>query len=252
MKILLLEDEIPAYQKLKNILDEIYHMGYECDHFRSVEEGVQALHQQKPYDLILSDIQLLDGNAFEIFDRASSSAPIIFCTAHDEHLLRAFEGNGIAYVLKPYSSVDIKNAINKYHNFFEANRDRKAIFKKFCALMNEPSKSYKKRFTIKRSSGIQLLNTNEVSFIKAFGDFCRIIDSKGEAHLLSQNMGRLIQELDPETFFRVSRSFIININFIDKIHAYSKNRLAIQMKNNSESIITSSAVTSDFRKWLDR
>ena len=68
---------------------------------------------QNSYDFILSDIQLLDGISFDLFDEIQLEAPIIFCSAHDEYLFKAFNTNGIAYILKPYTKSEFNKAIEK-------------------------------------------------------------------------------------------------------------------------------------------
>ena len=253
MKILILEDEIPAYQKLTSALASFFDVKITQHWARSIVEGETFLKKNK-YDFILSDIQLLDGTSFDLFDTIAIACPIIFCSAHDEYLFQAFNTNGIAYLLKPYSQNDFDKAIQKYQSLFNkenyAALDTATISALKSALQEEYN-TYKKRFVIKKASGIQLLNAADIALITASGDFCLVLDNQGKRHTISQNLGSILVQLNPKKFFKINRSEIVNIDFIENIENYFKNRLLISLKNNKEKIMTSSGTTSDFRKWLE-
>ena len=253
MKILILEDEIPAYQKLIKCLDLFFDIKISHDWGRSISDGEKLLNENT-YDFILSDIQLLDGASFDLFNKIKIDAPIIFCSAHDEFLFQAFNTNGIAYILKPFSQNDFDKAIHKYQSLFNKGDynplDSTTIDALKTALQQEYT-TYKKRFVIKKTSGIQLLNATDIALISASGDFCLVIDQLGKRHTISQNLGSIFQQLNPKKFFKINRSEIINIDFIENIESYFKNRLLISIKSHKEKVMTSSATTADFRKWIE-
>ena len=254
MKILILEDEIPAYQKLVAFITDYFEEEIPHDWARSNAEGKEFLVNNN-YDFILSDIQLLDGVSFDLYDEISIDAPIIFCSAHDEFLFQAFNTNGIAYILKPYTQIDFKKAIEKYQSLFKQGDYNSLTSKTISELkvaLQEEHNNYKKRFVIKKAKGIQLLNVSEISTIEASGDFCIATDFQGKRHTISQNLGVIHQQLQPTKFFKINRSEIINIDFIDNIESHFKNRLLITMTGLKEKAMTSSSTTSDFRKWLEQ
>jgi two-component system response regulator LytT len=253
MKILILEDEIPAYQKLIKCLDCFFDIKISHDWGRSIADGEQLL-KENSYDFILSDIQLLDGTSFDLFHKTAIDTPIIFCSAHDEFLFQAFNTNGIAYILKPYSQNDFNKALQKYQSLFNKgtyNALPSSTIDALKSALQEEYTTYKKRFVIKKASGIQLLNSTDISLITASGDFCLVIDHLGKRHTTSQNLGTTFSKLNPKKFFKINRSEIVNIDFIDKIESHFKNRLLISIKNYNEKVMTSSSTTSDFRKWLE-
>ncbi|OJJ19153.1 hypothetical protein BKI52_20275 [marine bacterium AO1-C] len=250
MNILILEDEIPAYKKLNHCLTQCLGTGFSHTLARSVEEGINALNACDSFDLIFSDIKLLDGTAFEIFDSVNSAVPIIFCTAYDEHLLQAFKTNGIEYILKPFSQSHIENALTKYKTLFSAKAIDKNILDDLRVLFTEKQKKYKRKFVIKKQNGILLIETNEIAYIEAFGELSKLIDTGGNVYIKSTNIGKLTTDLDPDQFFRVNRSQVINIDHVIKIAPHTKNRLSILMKGQKSTILTSSSTTKDFRKWL--
>lgn len=254
MNILVLEDEIPAYQKLITYLDTYLGTEYTHDWSRSISDGKKFL-SNNTYDFILSDIQLLDGLSFNLFDSVVVNCPIIFCSAYDEYLFQAFNTNGIAYILKPYSQNDFKKALEKYESLF-----KKGLYKEMDHATINALKSillggeiqYKKRFVIKRVKGIQLLNVMDISIIEASGDFCIATDINGKKHSIMQKIGAIVELLNPKKFFRINRSQIIHIQYIDAIENHFKNRLLIKMQAVNEKVMTSSSNTSDFRKWIEQ
>ena len=254
MNILLLEDEIPAFEKLLQYLKAYFQNELNYDWARTVAEGKKYLLQKSDYDFILSDIELLDGTCFDLFKEVTITCPIIFCSAYDEYLFEAFNTNGIAYVLKPYSKEDLQAAFTKYNTLFENYKykgfDHK-MMDEFIEMLQKKRENYKDRFVIKTTRGIHLLKVKEISLIEAAGTFCKLIDYKGKTHLLSQNIGVLIELLNPRFFFRINRSQIVNIDYIESMENHFKNRLLVQMKGAKDKVLTSSKVTARFRTWLE-
>ena len=254
MKILILEDEIPAYEKLlshiENELPDTKVLGWG----RSLAEAEHFVKKHKDsIDVIFSDIQLLDGLSFDVFEKYDVSCPIIFCTAFDTYLLKAFQSNGIAYILKPYDALQFNEAIEKYRSLFgggESNVEKDTLTElKNILLVDKPE--YKKRFSIKKKGGIKLLSIDNISFFEASGDFCLAYDSSGGKHIVNYSLGDIESKVDPKLFFRINRSEILGIDHIENIEPYFKNRLSIKIKQLSELKHTSSAKTKAFRSWLE-
>lgn len=252
MRILILEDEIPANKKLVAYLTDFFGGSVFMESVRTVKDGIESLNNDSNYNLILSDIKLLDRTSFEVFQEVETKIPIIFCTAYDEHLLEAFQTNGIAYILKPYKKEDLEAALKKFETLFEPKTLEKDIFKKLKEVLNTKDENYKKRFAIKKKDGIKLLDALQISLVQANGDFCKIIDSNGQLHSISKSIGSLFEELNPKHFFKINRSQIVGVDHIEKIEPYSKNRLAVKIKNVKEYAITSSSTTKEFRTWLEQ
>lgn len=118
MKILIFEDEIPAFKKLKNALGRLDPNIEIAKHIDTVEEGIQWLEiNQESVDLIFMDINLADGLCFEIFKKIKVWKPVIFITAHDDYTLEAFKVNSIDYLLKPLNEEDLELALSKFKSF---------------------------------------------------------------------------------------------------------------------------------------
>jgi DNA-binding LytR/AlgR family response regulator len=254
MTVLILEDEIPAYEKLAVHLNNFFEDDIFHHWARSIEEG-KLLLETNTYDLVLSDIQLLDGISLDLFKTVEVRCPIIFCSAYDNYLFQAFETNGIAYILKPYTDMDFRKAMDKYQSLFKQNEFEGILnnetLKALKLALKEGQFSYKKRFVIKRTRGIQLLNTTDISLIEASGDFCLATDHEGKKHPISQTLSGLLPQLPPQKFFKINRSQIVHIDHIKEIENHFKNRLLLTIKGVGEKPMTSSSTTADFRKWLE-
>lgn len=254
MKILILEDEIPAYQKLLNFIhseiDESKIIGWA----RSISEAKLLLAGDEKPDLIFSDIELLDGISFKVFEEIKVECPIIFCTGFDQYVLKAFQTNGIAYLLKPYSIENFREAYEKYKTLF-AKAEKKPLDENLLAelkaVLNADKKSYKQRFTVKKKDGVKLINTKDIACFEANGDFSLAITSDGKKHVINWKMSDIEEKVDTSKFFRINRSQIVNVDFLEKIEPYFKNRVSIKMKHSSDPMITSGSKTPEFRKWLE-
>ncbi len=254
MKVIIFEDEIPAYEKLLGYINtnipEVKILGWG----RSIVEAEMLLEKNPEVELIFSDIELLDGNSFSVFGKSKVNCPIIFSTAFDQYLFQAFQSNGIAYLLKPYTESNFKEALGKYHTLFEngkaATIDQNVITE-LKAIIEGEKTSYKRRFSIKKKSGIKILNIEDIVSFEANGDFCVAYDSAMNKHIINYNLGNIESKIDPKQFFRINRSEIINIDYVDNIEPHFKNRLAIKLAKRPEAVYTSSTKTPSFRTWLD-
>ncbi|MNY59749.1 LytTr DNA-binding domain protein [compost metagenome] len=111
---------------------------------------------------------------------------------------------------------------------------------------------YKERILIKTATKTLLLEVKNIMCISTNMGVCEAIDNKGKSHEFRQKLSDLVAELNPEIFFQINRGEVININFIELIEPYFNDRLAIKMSNHPKRLITSTAATSEFRKWIER
>ena len=154
MKILVFEDEIPAYEKLLAHIEKAFPDAQILAWARSIKEAQHFLGKHDDIDLIFSDIELMDGLSFDVFEQHKIKCPIIFCTAFDQYLFQAFKTNGIAYLLKPYSEENFTEAIEKYQSLisFSKLNVNNDVLSELKNIINSNKKSFKKRFSIKKST----------------------------------------------------------------------------------------------------
>ena len=254
MNILIIEDEVPARNKLKRFLEALDIKTSILAEIDNVEEAVVFLKTNKP-DLIFSDIELLDGNAFEIYNQVAISCPIIFITAYDQFWMDAFESNGIAYLLKPFSQERFQKAWDKFLLFKNTEQGENSLLKNLSKLLdaNILEKSYKKRFTISNHQGIYFLDTENVSYFEANEGVVFAFDIFGKKHILNESTLKQIEEqLNPAEFFRINRGELIGKPHVERIERYTKNTLAVKMKGHQNLLKTSQGNTALFRDWIEK
>lgn len=255
MKVIILEDETPAFNKISKYLLEYKEDVEILAWYRSIEEASKNMDLFTQCDLLLSDIRLLDGNSFELLSELELHCPIIFCTAYNQYLQDAFDVNGIAYLNKPYSQDSFNKAMQKFDQLFkvgiDSSNENNGALRMIEKILEKNKNKYKLRFSVKKRDGIIIKLTSDILFFQASGDFCTFVDTNGARHSINYKISDLENVLDPEFFFRINRSEIIHINAIQKVSPYFKNKMKIQLENETHTFTTSGTKTSMFRKWLN-
>ncbi len=254
IKILLLEDEIPARKKLKRFIEELESPVEIVAEIDTVEKAIDFIKKNE-VDLIFSDIELLDGNAFEIYKQVSVSCPIIFTTAYDQFWMEAFDSNGIAYLLKPFSQERFLKAWDKFLLFRSTPTKENNLLSQLTQLIqqNFSGSSFKKRFTVPTQSGFHFLETENIPFFEAGDGVVFAYDAKGKKHLLTEATLKEIEEqINPSDFFRINRSHLVSKDYVEKVERFNKNTLAIRIKGFDNYLKTSQSSTAAFREWIEK
>jgi DNA-binding LytR/AlgR family response regulator len=251
MKVVIIEDEIPAAEKLERYLKR-YDEGIEVlDKIQSVSKAVpwfKDFHDN--VDLVFMDIELVDGQSFKIFEQVEISKPIIFTTAYDEYAVQAFDVNSIAYLLKPYSLEDLSKAIDKFKQLNSSVNQEQDLTELLKGIGQ--AKNYKSRFMIKIGEHIRSVTIDDIVYFYAEGRNAYIINKQARRLIIDYKLEELEELLDPATFFRVNRTYIVNINSITDVLVYSNSRLKVITEVKTEKdIIVSREKVSDFKKWFD-
>jgi len=250
MKVLIVEDERPASQKLIRLLGEIDPGIEVMDVLRSVEETINWFLTHSNPDLVFMDIQLDDGICFEIFENCDIKAPVVFTTAYDAYSLKAFKVNSVDYLLKPVVKDELKNAIEKFKTVHRQTMD----FAKIESFINGKQAKTKERFLIKIGEHYRSVQTTSINcfFIKERGYFIKV--DNGKKYAIDYSLDKVEQLVEARLFFRISRNFIINFSAIQDIVVYSSNRLKVILTNWTEKdeILVSRERIADFKEWMDR
>jgi DNA-binding LytR/AlgR family response regulator len=250
MKIVIVEDEILAAEKLKRLLNKIDSDIEVFKVLESVEDSINWFASHPTPDLIFMDIQLDDGISFEIFDAVKIDAPIIFTTAFDEYAIRAFKVNSVDYLLKPIEQEALNIAIQKFKTIY---MEKRSFEDRVSNVFKQLSKQYKLRFFIKVGIKFQSIQVNSICcfFVEERNTFLKTIN--GKTYDLDYSLEQLQKMIDPAQFFRINRNFLVNINCISEIISYSINRLKVKLENNlEEGAIVSRDKVSEFKRWMDR
>jgi len=254
MKILIIEDEKPAAEKLELLLKKYDSQIEILDQITTVEKSVEYLKiNQNHIDLIFLDIQLTDGLSFDIFKSVKVEKPIIFTTAFNEYAIDAFKLNSIDYLLKPLSYESLIVAMEKIkslqNNLPQEKSQSNISLDQIAKLLSE-GQNYKNRYLVKLGEHIKSIAVEDICFFYAEGRTVFIITTENRKFIVDNTLEELINQLNPEKFFRANRSFIINFDHINDVIVYSTSRLRVKFPFEFEKeIIVSREKVSDFKAW---
>lgn len=254
MNVLLVEDEIPAAEKLERYLLKYDATIRIAAHLNSVQDTVHWLREhQHEVDLIFMDIQLVDGLSFQIFQQVTVQKPVIFITAFNEFALDAFKVNSIDYLLKPITFTDLSASLKKLESLREQLRwdgDKATRVQQTLATLK--AREYKNRFMVKLGDHIRSITTDQISLFYADGRDVYLVTTGARKFIIDYTLETLEDMLDPALFFRINRTFILNIHAIKDVIVYSNSRLKITLTQEfDKEIIVSREKVGSFKEWFD-
>lgn len=248
MKVIIIEDEQFAYEKLAIMLSKVDSTIDIIGHAKSIKEAIELIENSPQIDLAFFDIQLADGVSFSIFDKIDISFPVIFTTAYDNHAIRAFKHNSIDYLLKPIRMADLKSSIDKYEKLWKPAKNNINIIEQLESL--KPI-IYKERFTIKVGEHIKMIKIQDISCFYSYDKGTFIQTTENRNYLIDYSLDDLAHKINPELFFRVNRKFIVNIDSIKDMIAYTNSRLKIILNSKTDDdIIVSREKVKAFKEWI--
>ncbi|MBT1704962.1 LytR/AlgR family response regulator transcription factor [Chryseosolibacter indicus] len=254
MKVIIVEDEAPAAEKLERYLlkyDANTKVLARLDSVRSTVEWLQI--NQELIDLIFMDIQLIDGLSFQVFQQVKVKKPVIFTTAFNEFALDAFKVNSIDYLLKPITFTDLSASLQKLETLREQLQPGQDQSQKIQhAFSSLKTKDYKTRFMVKLGEHIRSITAENISLLYAEGRDAFLLTTQNKKFIIDYTLEALEDILDPAVFFRLNRTFIVNINAVKDVIVYSNSRLKIILQQEfDKEIIVSREKVNDFKEWFD-
>jgi DNA-binding LytR/AlgR family response regulator len=252
MKILIIEDEINAFEYLSTIIRKVQAGVEILAHLESVEEAVNWLHQHEHPDLIFLDIQLSDGLSFEIFKYVQIQVPIIFTTAFDQYAIDAFRVNSIDYLLKPIHVDDLERALQKYHQQQRTNTPD--LSKQLQSIFGQLQQQKKHRCLVKKGNHFEFINIKDIALVNSEDGLTFLHTFQMQRHLYTSTVEGMMETLDERQFFQINRGQIVNIDAIAKIHPYFNQRMKIELNipaHNIDLIISRSKMQA-FKSWVDK
>ncbi|GAB4329662.1 MAG: LytTR family DNA-binding domain-containing protein [Bacteroidales bacterium] len=250
MRILIVEDEQPAAGHLKNLLLQVVPDADILGPVDSVRSAVEWFRQNPAPDLVMLDIHLADGISFEIFDQAEVRCPVIFTTAYNQYAIKAFKVNSVDYLLKPIDKEELRQAIDKYRSHWPEVRITRQLLEH---LQEGLSQNYRTRFVVRVGEHLRAIPVDRVLFFYSLQKSTFMHTFEGMDYALDYSLDTLEEQLNPEKFFRINRRYIISLDAVEDIIAWSGSRLKIELKgSNAMDAVVSRERVSLFRKWLDR
>lgn len=247
MKILLIEDEIPAARQLTKLLLTHNPAFQILDALDSVEGAVRWLRTFPAPDLVFMDIQIADGLSFDIFRQVEVTAPVVFTTAFDQYAVQAFKVSAVDYLLKPVDPEELAQALEKVEN--QKNKPAALDLEMLSQFFKK--ENYKDRFLVKTGQQLAFVQTTDIAFFHSSDGLTQAHTFAGKKYFVEHTLEELERLLDPHDYFRVSRNMTLRLNAIHKIHPHLNGRLKLETQPTSaDDIFVSRERVGEFKNWL--
>lgn len=248
MKILIVEDEKPAATRLRHMLEKTVPDADILGVTEGVESTLNFLDQGPKPDLLLMDIHLADGSAFEIFrHHPLKGIGVIFTTAYDQYAVEAFKVNALYYLLKPIRQEDLELAMTRFRESVKKDHDYQQQITKL--LSRQPAD---KRFLIRMGQRLRLVHQQDIAYFYTADKITFMMTREGRKYPVDYTLENLEEMIDPAHFFRINRQFIIRLDAIQQMHSHSKARVKIDLlPPYHEEVIVSTEKSPLFKKWLE-
>jgi len=225
---IIIEDEQPARQLVKKYLDahdDILLLGEFADGFN----GVKAINELKP-DIVFLDIQMPRLTGFEVLELIEHKPLVIFTTAYDQYALKAFEVSACDYLMKPFSQERFDMAISNALDVFNEKDTSDTRVAELHKTLEEDGEKLR-RIAVRTGNKVHVIAVGDIFFIEAQGDYVAV-HTKSDSFLKEKPMSYYEKKLPSDTFVRIHRSYILNINVLDRLEYYDKESYVAILKNN--------------------
>lgn len=246
MKIIIIEDELLAQQKLASMLTARGDQYEVIAMLGSVKETLEWLRRNTPPDLAFVDIQLSDDHSFEIFRQHPVDFPVIFTTAFDKYVLESMEFNSIDYLLKPITEEKLDRALSKIslleQHFIKGN------LMKFVRQMSAPKDHT--RIIAKRGTEYHALEQQDIAYFFTEHKVVFVRDHDGRQLMLDGTLGEWQDKIDKNQFFRINRKYLANVRSIEKFKPDNGKIIVYLKPHINEDIYVSKESAPAFREWI--
>lgn len=248
MQLLIIEDEVRAARQLQKRLQEV-NFSYELlEIIDTVVDAVYWFQNNDSPDLVFMDIQLADGISFEIFEKTTVNAPIIFTTAFDEYAIQAFKVNSIDYLLKPIKKTDLEMALDKFSKSNALKVAPQQVQELLKSLRSQPKRA---GILAKEGKGFVQLPVSELLYAYSEDSVTFGVTAQKRC-IIDEGIDELFQTLDPHDFFKINRGQIVAKKAITKIHPYFNHRLILTLQHSRDhQFVVSRPKTPDFKLWMN-
>ena len=247
MNVLIVEDELMARRALAAALKRLYPEMTIVGETGSVADTVEWLdNPDHKADLIFMDVELSDGNCFEIFRQAGIKAKVIMTTAYDSYAVKAFEVNSIDYLLKPVDKDALKRAVDRCISSAE-----KTGIEKITRILRHETE-YRQRLIVRMNDKILPVKVSDIAYIYSEEKNTVLVNFNGTRYIIDSSLDILSEELDPSQFFRISRSCILNMQAIESLVKHFGGRLKVVAHPSPDFDMTvSRSRVEEFMQWLE-
>jgi two-component system response regulator LytT len=255
MKVIFVEDETPALNRIKKLVSQLIPNVQILGSADSIEAAVSLFNTSPEVELAFMDIELADGQSFDIFSQVQVKCPVIFTTAYNEYAIKAFKVNAIDYLLKPLDEAELQQAITKFQTMSRHApvMDYKAQLAALLQEIKPAATAYKSRFLIKSGTRLISVSVDDIQLFQAADKVVYLHTRNNQKFVVDYSLDELSTMLEPNMFFQLNRQVIAQVNSIKSIHTYFNGKLKIELGAVlDEEVLVSRERASEFKAWLDR
>jgi two-component system, LytTR family, response regulator LytT len=253
MKVVIIEDEAFAALRLKKMIQDFNPDIQILAELESVAESVKWFKSNPEPDLIFLDIHLEDDLSFAIFDQVNISSAVIFTTAFDEYAIKAFKLKSIDYLLKPIVHEELAAALKKYEQFSGLHRNSVDL-QTLYNLISSSDKKYRERFSISVGTKIKMVEVTDIAYCFVLDKGVYLRTRQGHTFNIDFTLDKLEEMLNPATFFRINRKYLINISSIANMVTWSRSRVKLELNPKADEefdTVVSVDRSTAFKNWLN-
>lgn len=273
MKVVIIEDEHLSAQRLEAMLKRYDPSIEVLAELPSIEASVNWFKSNSDPDLIFMDIHLEDGQSFSIFESINLDVPVIFTTAFDEYMIKAFKVNSVDYLMKPLNYEELAEAVDKFKRIFqrelkeEDGRSKEEVgrwkiedgrnmaqgLEDLIKSIQKIEPEYKSRFLVSIGSRLKTIDISEIHYFFSADKITFLVTKENQRFPIDFSLDKLASQLDPKQYFRVNRQMIVRLDAIENIHVFSKGRIKLDLRPalKEEVFVTIDKVV-EFKEWLGK
>ena len=253
MNVLIVEDELMAQKSLTRVLTQNFPDMNIVGTTTSVTGTVAWLDTPgNSADIIFMDVELSDGVCFEIFRQTEVKAKVIMTTAYDSYAIKAFEAGSIDYLLKPVEVSALNRAVARCR-MSGGNIDIEALLKSLNPDSQQQKKEYKERYIVRFNDRIIPIEVTNIAYIFSEDKNNYLVTHDNHQYILDSSLDVVMDELNPDQFFRISRSCIISMKAIKSIIKQPGGRLKIMhIPDSDQDMTVSRSRVDDFLRWIEK
>jgi two-component system LytT family response regulator len=252
LKTVIIEAEEVAAQTLTSLLEELYPDITVLATLQSVGDSLEWLSTHAAPDLLFMDTHLSDNSSFAIFDKTPVTCPVIFTVTYDKYVLRAFEANSIAYLLKPISRSDLQQAIEKFRNLSGAKVIDSSVLSSFLESIRKERVAHKSSFMLVPDKDKQVpFAIKDVACIYLDAKMVVALTYDKRRYYLTSTLEELTLQLDSRDFYRANRQYIIARAAVRGFRVWPGDKLAVNLiMSVPDKIYVSRTRAKEFKEWL--
>ena len=240
------EDEATLRHQL---VEQLHELWPELSIVGEAADGVQALRllDKRMPDVLFLDIQMPGATGLDVARQASGRCHVVFVTAYDQHAVAAFDQGAVDYVLKPISAARLFTAVSRVKQRLGTPPARLDSALTQIASAAGTSRQFLRWINASVGQNLKLITVDEIAYFQADNKYTRVVTGEGEA-LIRKPLKELVEELDPNQFWQIHRSTLVNAASVAGVTRDFRGRMMVKLKTRGETLLVSDTYTHLFRQ----